>query len=97
MVWPFDRNGDYWNNVRMALADATVGPDLSIALGETTTAVSQGDFKGVFGFQTPKGRRGLLQIVGFSDPAHGLGVKVHYKFVQDGARPTEGLIPGGVK
>jgi serine/threonine protein kinase len=80
LVWPLPAGTgtDYWDD-GMALADVT-SSGLPINLGETVTATGAGNLPQEFGFQTPLGKRGLLQITGFTENPR--GVKIRYKLVQ---------------
>ncbi|HKW28942.1 MAG TPA: DUF4019 domain-containing protein, partial [Verrucomicrobiae bacterium] len=79
LVWPLPNGTDYWDG-RMALADATASGNTPITLGQTVMASSEGELPRLFCFQTPSGRRGLLQVVGFTGNPR--GVKIRYKLVQ---------------
>jgi hypothetical protein len=91
-VWPLPAGtgNDYWDG-RMPTAEVT-SSGLPINLGETVTASGAGDLPQVFGFQTPLGKRGLLQITGFTENPR--GVKIRYKLVQNG-NAENSLQPSG--
>ncbi len=78
-VWPLPGGTDYWDG-RMALIDATAGSNLGVDLGQTVLAASSIGMAQVFCFQTPSGKRGLLQITGFTGQLH--QVELRYKLVQ---------------
>ncbi|HEV2437814.1 MAG TPA: protein kinase [Verrucomicrobiae bacterium] len=80
-VWPLPAGTDYWGG-RMALADATAPGTGSITLGQTVMASSAGGLPRLFAFQTPLGKRGLLEVTGFTENPR--GVKIRYKLVQTG-------------
>ena len=77
-IWPLPAGTDYWDK-KMGLDDATAGSS-DVRLGETVTASGSGDLPQLFCFQTPLGKRGLLQVTGFTDNPR--GVKLRYKLVQ---------------
>ncbi|HXR48113.1 MAG TPA: protein kinase [Candidatus Limnocylindrales bacterium] len=81
-IWPLPAGTDYWDG-RMALADAIAGT-CDVKLGETIVASGAGDLPRLFCFQTPLGKRGLLQITGFTDNAR--GVKLRYKLAQQASQ-----------
>jgi hypothetical protein len=84
-VWPLPGAvATNWDG-QMALSDATVG-NTSITIGETVSASSGGDLPRTFAFQTPHGKRGLLQVIGRIDNPP--GVKIRYKFVQSTTEET---------
>ena len=81
-IWPLPAGTDYWDK-KMGLVDATAGSS-DVTLGETVTASGAGDLPQLFAFQTPLGKRGLLQITGFTENPR--GVKLRYKLVQNGEK-----------
>jgi|GEM_PF-897183 len=81
-IWPLPAGTDYWDK-KMGLMDATAGSS-DVRLGETVTASGSGDLPQLFCFQTPLGKRGLLQVTGFTDNPR--GVKLRYKLVQNGEK-----------
>lgn len=84
-VWPLPgATHNNWDEPT-ALHDAAAG-NASIILGATVSASSEGDLPRTFAFQTPRGKRGLLQVVGLTENPP--GVEIRYKLVQSGTEET---------
>jgi serine/threonine protein kinase len=77
---PAGRSSQYWDGSG-ALANVMAQQSLDIKIGESILTHSDGDLPQLFVFQTPRGKRGILQIAGFTD--HPRSVKVRYKLVQN--------------